>query len=205
MEKTFLYIDQLAINKKLNSVKTTIQIISKYFVKYNEIAGLPPMITEDLVNFIKTPRSFFIKILTNGETLKIGSLDLDTTKVYDLLANKPIEVENLVKELDSLNSDYLTVNNYFGELKFIEIKNGNLEVSSDYVEELNNTFTYYTESEDQQEALTIMNEVAAKLSELKQLQKKGFYYNEGTWIDHLFKVQSDYKTVKANIPEVRKF
>ena len=83
MENNFLYIDQQEINNKVTPVQSAISEFKSFYERYKKL-NLKELQSEDLQEFFKTPKTFFLNVLTGGESLSVGQLKLDPEKVYDL-------------------------------------------------------------------------------------------------------------------------
>ncbi|WP_028123276.1 hypothetical protein [Epilithonimonas tenax] len=179
MAKVLLWKDEVTIYRNIESVKGTIAGLKTFFERYKGL-GLSDMQTEDLKDFINNPKNFFVKILTNGESLKIGQLELNPQKVYDLFP-LPDGVNDLVVDINNFTAEYSYSGSYSYNIQHIKIVENQLTVSNEYIDSQNEKMTYYTESEDQEKAVTLLKRIAKDVTSLKALQK-GSFYNPQDWI-----------------------
>lgn len=198
MERQFLYTDQSSIDSNTNYVENAISIIYPYFERYKTL-NLPELTSEDLEEFIKNPKSFFVKILSNGETLKIGQMALDPLKLYDLLPI-PEEVKQLADDLISFSGEN-SFNSY--PLQYVSVSENELIVDPKYIADTKIRFTYYTENDDQNKALELILRIAEDLNTLKAIGKKPYFYLKNL-IEDCFK-EKEGNIVFGNIKAIRKF
>lgn len=178
--KTLLYIDQNNINANIQSIENAISVLNPFFIRYNNLE-LPEMLTENFTEFIQTPKVYFVKILSAGETLKIGQLELDPVKVYDLFP-LPDGVNELVNDIENMKFEF---SNYSFAIQHIVINESNLIVNPTYINSVTETNTFYAETPDQETAIVILNRVAQDLTTLKTLQKRS-YLNPNRWVVESF-------------------
>lgn len=179
MKKVFLYRDEANIFRQIETATGFKNSVQHFFTTYKEL-GLPEMKTEDIVDFITNPKVFFVKILTAGETLKIGQLELNPQKVYDLFPLPP-GVNELVVDIQNYTAEHQFDLRHLHHLKNIAIVDNELCICSTFKQRIEDTHTYYTETEDQNNALTLLKKIAKDLTSLKALQK-GNFYNPKDWI-----------------------
>ena len=184
MEKTFLYIDRQQINDKIAPAKTLISELKIFYERYKSL-NLKELNTDDLDEFFKTPKTFFLNVLTGGESLSVGQLKLDTEKVYDL-SPRPEGVDDLVNDITKKVNDYGIQRNYIGNLPYLSILNNELIVNPEYINEWTEMFTYYTTTEDQHNALILLTKIAKDLTELKALLKQPIY-GDGTFVENILR------------------
>lgn len=184
MDKVFLCIDQQEINNKVAPVKTAIAEFKPFYERYKAL-NLKEMVTTDLHEFIYTPKTFFLNVLTGGESLKIGQLQLDPEKVYDL-SPRPVGVDELVSDITKKINDYSIQRNYLGQVQNMEIVKNELIVSTVYVSEIKQMFTYYAETEDQKTALNLLIRVSEDLTKLQTLRKQDIY-GEGNFVENILR------------------
>ncbi|MEG2309770.1 hypothetical protein [Chryseobacterium sp.] len=188
--KTLLYIDQNNINANIQSIENAISVLNPFFIRYNNLE-LPEMLTENFTEFIQTPKVYFVKILSAGETLKIGQLELDPVKVYDLFP-LPDGVNELVNDIENMKFEF---SNYSYAIQHIIIQENKLVVNPNYVNEVTERNTFYVETPDQESAIVILKRVAQDLTTLKALQKKS-YRNPNQWVLESF--TEPHKDHKSN-------
>lgn len=143
---------------------------------------MPEITTENFSEYIQNPKSFFVKVLSNGETLKIGQLELNPLKVYDLFP-LPDGVDDLVNDIENMKFEF---SNYSYAIQHIVIQENELVVSNTYINEATTRNTFYAETPDQEKAIVILNRIAQDLTTLKALQKKQ-YRNPNQWVLESFK------------------
>lgn len=166
MEKQLAYRNQRQINEDVEKIKTSAKWHFQNFVdRYNSISILPTLESDDLVEFMDNPKSFLVLKLTNGETLNVGELKLSSEKVYDLL-DRPAEVDQLVNDIQTLNSDYSYQSNHRQNLVFFDIIENKLVVKESIVNEITEKYSSYIETENQFRALEIANDIVLKINEL---------------------------------------
>lgn len=182
MDKVFLCTDQQQINNKLSMVNSAISEFKPFYERYKAL-NLKVMVTEDLQEFLTTPKTFFLNVLTGGDCLNVGQLQLDPEKVYDL-SPRPPGVDALVSDITNKITDYSIQRNYIGQIQYMAISDNRLDVSPGYIDELNQSFTYYAETEDQKNALIILNRVTEDMNTLRDLRKEPMY-GENTFAEHL--------------------
>lgn len=204
MKKVFLYKDESNIFRRIESINGMIGSLNQLFDRYKTL-GLPDMKTEDFKEFIMNPKAFFIKILTNGETLKIGQLELDVQKVYELFP-LPNGVNELVTDIIKFNTQTYFQTHYAFNIKNVEIIENELCICSKFKQLLEDTHTFYTETEDQNTALTLLKRIAKDLTALKALQK-GNFYNPQDWIKESLIEKKTEKGIKytENLEKIRLF
>lgn len=204
MKRVFLYKDESNIFRRIESVNGMIGTLNELFDKYKALS-LPDMKTEDFKEFIMNPKAFFIKILTNGETLKIGQLELDTQKVYDLFP-LPAGVNELVNDIVNFNTQTYFQSHYAQNINNIKILNNELCICDKFKQHIEDTHTFYTETEDQNTALTLLKKIAKDLTALKALQKGGFY-NPQDWIKESLIEKKTEKGIEytENLQKIRLF
>ena len=182
MDKVFLYIDQQEINRSISPVTTAISEFQSFYERYKGL-NIKELNSEDLQEFFKKPKTFFLNVLTGGANLSVGQLKLDPEKVYDL-SPRPPGVDELVTDITMKITDYNIQRNYLGLLDHLTISNNELVVNPDYVKELTESFTYHTTTEDQNKALDLLIKVASDLTELKALLKRPIY-GDGTFVENI--------------------
>lgn len=202
--KILLHKDQYTIDNEINSMNNAISHFNEFYERYKAL-NLPQMETKDLPEFLNNPKTFFVKILAEGKTLKIGKLELDPSKVYDLFP-LPEGTNELVEDIEKMMGDNSMVNSYRYGIQYISIYENGLIINPDHVEYITNKNTYYTETTDQMNALEIANRIAKDLTDLKALQKKAFR-NPREWVNELFREKNtngkiDYST---NLMEIRRY
>ena len=112
MDKKLAYINQREINSALQEIEQSAKYhFQKLVDRYNSISILPHLETNDFYDLMKTPKPFLVLKLTKGQTLNIGELQLSTEKVYDLL-DRPAEVDELINDIEVLNTDYTFQKNH---------------------------------------------------------------------------------------------
>lgn len=186
--KTLLYTDQNNIDANIQSITNAISVLNPYFNRYKDL-GLIEMTTENFKEFVQNPKAFFVKTLSNGETLKIGQLELDPIKVYELFP-LPDGVDNLVNDIENMKFEF---SNYSYAIQYIIIQENELVVNPNYVNEVTERNTFYAETPDQEKAIVILKRVAQDLTTLKALQKKS-YRNPNQWVLESFtKPHEDHK------------
>ena len=204
MKKVFLYKDESNIFRRIESINGMIGSLNQLFDRYKTL-GLADMKTEDFKEFIMNPKAFFIKILTNGETLKIGQLELDVQKVYELFP-LPNGVNELVTDIIKFNTQTYFQTHYAFNIKNVEIIENELCICSKFKQLLEDTHTFYTETEDQNTALTLLKRIAKDLTALKALQK-GNFYNPQDWIKESLIEKKTEKGIEytENLEKIRLF
>lgn len=204
MKKVFLHKDESNIFRQIESINGMIGSLNQLFDRYKTL-GLPNMKTEDFKEFIMNPKAFFIKILTNGETLKIGQLELDVQKVYELFP-LPNGVNELVTDIIKFNTQTYFQTHYAFNIKNVEIIENELCICSKFKQLLEDTHTFYTETEDQNTALTLLKRIAKDLTALKALQK-GNFYNPQDWIKESLIEKKTEKGIEysENLEKIRLF
>lgn len=188
--KTLLYTDEHNINANIQSIENAISVLNPYFNRYKDL-GLTEMNTENFKEFIQNPKAFFVKTLSNGETLKIGQLELDPIKVYELFP-LPDGVDDLVNDIENMKFEF---SNYSYAIQHIIIQENKLVVNPNYVNEVTERNTFYAETPDQESAIVILKRVAQDLTTLKALQKKS-YRNPNQWVLESF--TEPHKDHKSN-------
>lgn len=199
---TFLYIDQQTIDFNLDSIKSAITVFTPFFNRYKEL-NLPELTDLNFSEFFTSPKTFLVQKLTNGETLKLGSLEIDPIKAFDLFP-LPESVHELIQAIEnSKTSNEITGANLWGLSKILIVDN-DLTINPTYIAELTDKYTYKTESADQDNALQLMTEIAENITALKVLQKKTFS-NSQDWVNDLLKTDSEKKVFFPNLKVVRNF
>ncbi|SMP08959.1 hypothetical protein [Chryseobacterium profundimaris] len=180
MPKILAYKNQQQINNILQYLNWTVDNAQIYIDKYKSFAALPALETIDIILFFNNPRSFIVQKLTNGEVLKVGNLTLSSEKVYDMM-DRPAGLDEFITEIEHLKSDKSWREIYFGYLNRLDIVNGKAVPKQSYIDEQTELNSYYIESENQNSALNLMNEIAPKLNSLFALLK-----SDNNSIDELF-------------------
>lgn len=203
MTKQFLYKDEAGIRSNLDYVETVITAITPYFESYKAL-NLPVLTPQELEEFIKNPKAFFVKILSNGETLKIGQMELEPSKIYELFPVQE-EIKTLVNDLESFQRQQ-NFSNYIFPLRYISVSENQLIINPEYVEKITSDFTYYTQTEEQNQALELMKRITEDLNTLKGLGKKPFFYYKRL-MENCFKEKDTNagNVIYENIKVVREF
>ena len=203
MTKQFLYTDESGKRSNLEYVQNAINAINPYFERY-KVLDLPVLTSEQLEEFTKTPKSFFVKILSDGETLKIGQMELEPSKVYELFP-VPEEIKILVNDLESFQRQQ-NFSSYAYPLQYISVSENQLIINPEYVEKITNDFTYYTQTEEQNQALELIKKITEDLNTLKALGKKPFFYYKKL-MENCFKEKDTNAgtVIYENIKVVREF
>lgn len=178
--KTLLYKDQNNITANIQSIENAISVLNPYYERYKAL-GMPEITTQNFSEYIINPKAFFVKILSNGETLNLGSLELDPVKAYELFPLSD-EVKTLVNDIENMKFEF---SNYSFAIKHIVINENNLTVNPAYINSITEQNTFFAETPDQETAIIILNRVAQDLTTLKNLQKKS-YLNPNRWIEESF-------------------
>ena len=202
MENKFLYIDQQEINNKVTPVQSVISEFKSFYERYKKL-NLKELQSENLQEFFKTPKTFFLNVLTGGESLSVGQLKLDPEKVYDL-SPRPSGVDELVADITKKINDYHIQRSYLPYLEYISISDEDLIVNPDYKKELTEKFTYYTTTEDQNKALTILTRLSSDLNELKKLSKRPIY-GDGNFVENILKGGDHNSPFSPNLKTVLAF
>ncbi|WP_313600622.1 hypothetical protein [Epilithonimonas vandammei] len=169
MDKKLAYINQREINSALQAIEQSAKYhFQKLVDRYNSISILPHLETNDFYDLMKTPKSFLVLKLTKGQTLNIGELQLSTEKVYDLL-DRPAEVDELINDIEVLNTDYTFQKNHKENIDFFDLKDGQLVIKKSKVNEVTESYSRYIESENQFKALELASELLPKINELFSL------------------------------------
>lgn len=174
MTKQFLYTDESGIRSNIEYVETAIRIINPLFEKYKTL-GLQEIKAENLKEFLDSPKAFFVKILSQGESLKVGQMELEPAKIYELFP-VPVEIKSLVDEIESFIRESNFMSSYAYPLQYIDVVENELIVLESYRTSITEKFTYYTETEEQNQALELLQKITADLNTLKGLGKKPFFY-----------------------------
>jgi len=202
--KILLHKDKHKINNEINAIKQTINILNPLYERFKELE-ISEMQPEEFTEFINHPKTFFVKILSQGKSLKIGKLELNPEKVYELFP-LPTGVKELVEDLERLikNNDFLSYNAF--NIQHISISENELIVSENYVERITNKHTFYAETENQLKALEVLNRIANDLTELQSLKKKQFI-NPREWLQEVFKEKEEKgrKEYTVNLMKVKHF
>lgn len=169
MDKLLAYKNTATINEWIGKIKDTANHFGQKFIdQYKTIPELPELETADIENLFMNPRSFFVLKLTKGEVLKVGDLTLSSEKVFDLL-DRPVGLDDLVSSLEALKHDRYFSGTYAANLKYLDLVDSQLVVKQSRVDEITEMFSYYIESENQHNALALVNDILPKLNQLMAL------------------------------------
>jgi len=179
MEAQKIYTDLNGINKDLYPIKNVISSLQKFIDKYNDIEGLPTLEENDIQELIRTPKTLFVRKLTNGESFVVGGLTITDDKVFELV-EKPNGVLELIEELNNeLNSSaHLNILNWIHNLRIVNGKD--LIISPAVVKSIEESNTIYLDTEKKQEVYDLLVNIADslnKLNEHKSIHPENFFEN----------------------------
>lgn len=204
MTKQFLYKDESGINSNLGYIETAINTIKPFFERFQAL-NLQTTTPINLNDFIGNPKAFFVNILADGETLKIGQMELEPEKIYELFPVSE-DIKQLVTDLLSFNRQSNFTGNNGYSLQHIIVSQNELSISEAYVNDVTDRHTFYTETEEQNQALELLQKITVDLNTLHNLGKKPFRY-----FDKLIQTCFKEKTIDneivmtENIKVVRNF
>lgn len=169
MIKQLAFRNEIEINSSLSDITgSATYYYQKFIDRYKAISILPELQTEDLINLMRNPRSLILTKLTKGETLSVGGIQLSSEKVFELL-DKPVEVDQLINDIESLREDSSYMNHHYRNIENFEIEKGKLQIKKSLVEEITERNSKYISSDDQFKALEIAKELLPKLNKLLSL------------------------------------
>ncbi|WP_312342944.1 hypothetical protein [Chryseobacterium binzhouense] len=169
MEKLLAYRNDYEINQLINKYNDAAKFYFNDFIKrYQSISILPELQTDDLVDFFRNPKSFFLLKLTKGETLKVGDLKLSSEKVFELL-ERPEEIDMLINDIEALKRDRKYMGEYGSFIVYFEICEGILKIKQNRINEVIEKYSRYIESEKQIKALKMANSLVSQINELLTL------------------------------------
>lgn len=195
MEAPFLYKDTSRIANILNLVKEAIRDINPIFTAYNQLE-LKTIDGEELQILLTSPKTFFLNLLTNGETLKVGSLTLDPEKVYEL-SPRPDGVDSLVNIIENENrKDHFRLY-HVAQIKNIDIVNNELVINEDYKKSVESENTYHADTPEKKRAYDLLIKITQDLSELRQ-SAVNIDNLPTDFLEHMVKRGDDPMTYKPN-------
>lgn len=203
MEKQLLYTDQSKINQSKTKITSAINAFKPFFEEYKQL-NIGDLKTEDLKTFFIKPKEFFMMLLTKGENLKVGDLMLDPEKLYELL-QKPEGVEDLVNNIEkTIRLDEFRLN-HIGYIDHIIVSEGQMLINPEYIRELTDKYTFYTETSDQLKAFELVKRIAEDFSELKNLLKEPEYAYYDDFRTFMIKESNDAKKYDSNIEAIARY
>lgn len=202
MDNNFLYTDVTNINKEIGTIETAIVEIKPLFESFKKL-NLGTLDANDIEKFINTPKTYFLDLLTKGESLKVGSLTLNPEKVYDL-SPRPDGVDELVKRIVSKKDQDFSNRRILPYLQRITIINNELAVNSIYRDEITKRFTYYADTPDKIRALELITEIAEKTTELKSISKN-LQYSDIDFRELIITRALDNITYKPNLKAIQSY
>lgn len=202
MDNNFLYTDVTNIGNEIGTIETAILEIKPLFESFKKL-NLGILDPNDIEKFINTPKTYFLDLLTKGESLKVGNLTLDPEKVYDL-SPRPEGVDELVQRIIIKKDQDFSTRRILPYLQHITIVNNELAVNSIYRDKITKSFTYYADTPDKMRALKLITEIAEKTTELKSISKK-LQYSDIDFRELIINQQSDYRTYKPNLKAIQSY
>lgn len=202
MEKKFLYVNKQELNNVLSEVESALVGFKPFFDKAKEI-GINSIKSENLDEFFRNPKSYFLQTLTKGQTLKVGDLELDSAKVYDL-ATRPDGLDELVTKIEGLKIDNIFVRHYFRHLPNLAVVENELIIDPKFIEDQTEIYTVYADTENRLKALALIKNISAELTVLKSIQK----HSPGSgaeWFDKIFSESYSDATISPKLSCITNF
>ncbi|PQA92754.1 hypothetical protein SAMN05421796_11062 [Chryseobacterium piscicola] len=170
MDRILAYKNTESINNWVHRIKETANFAQPFIDKYKTVPTLPELETEDLNNLFMNPRQFFVLKLTEGEVLQIGKLKMSSEKVFDFL-ERPSGLDELVSSLEALKNDRNFIGVYAANLEYVDLENGVLIPRQTFLNEIDELYSYYIDTENQHSALELINQIKPNLQALVSLLK----------------------------------
>lgn len=192
--KKLVYRNEPAIQGEINQLRTQKEYFQKLVDKLVE-NGIE-VTTDGLKQLIENPKAFIVIALTKGENLKVGSLSIDNNKLFDLM-EIPSEITSLIETIEKTRQTRGENEFYLWKVSLFSVNENVVEISKEHLECLEKQHSVFLETENQEKAYNILENVANQLNELPKYGLSASLEND------FFKVGFENKLV-INIHIIRR-
>ncbi len=199
-EKVLLTKNQGAIESEIAQLQPKKEYFQNYVNRLIAV-GITPTNT-DLQTLFENPKAYVTDKLTAGEEMKVGGLTLNKEKLFELI-EKPVGTNEIITDIekDQQNRSVREYNHW--SVKSFGIIEGIVTVTTETTEHINNRFSLFIESENQQTAFTKLQELAQILNNLNLLEVRTGTIAGTTEIAELLRFNNS--TFEVNPQAVKRF
>ncbi len=150
-----------------------LQTQKDYFQKYvNKVIALGITVDEnDLDLLFENPKSYITEKLTAGESMKVGSLNLNKEKLYELL-EKPPGTNDLINEIEKDLMDRGTREFHIWTVNNFKINQNEVVLKDETVEFINIKHSIFINNQNQKIAFEKLQQIATLFNDLNDLDCK---------------------------------
>ncbi|MGE5944974.1 MAG: hypothetical protein ACM31G_11610 [Flavobacteriales bacterium] len=155
-----------AIQGEIAQLSTT----KSYFQDYvNRIIALGIIVKEnDLPLLFDNPKVYITNKLTQGENLSIGSLKLDSEKLFDLL-DKPQGTLKIIEDVLRDIQDRSKRETHIWKVRNFNVQDNNVIINNDYFDQITNKHSLFIENDNQKQGFEKLKKIALLINEINEL------------------------------------
>lgn len=193
-KKIEVYFNKDAYEHTLSIYNKRIPFFQNIVDEYNKLGINNQLKEDDLKELLEDTKSLLATKIMNGQEMTVGGLKISTDAFFDLI-EKPENYNQFVTNVVMQTNSQENKENYVWQHHNYIVKEGNkIEIRAGLIDGLKESSTTFIKSKDQQNAYKLLEDIASKLTQLKNLKP---YFKTEDFISNHFVCVGDLNDVKT--------
>ena len=138
--------------------------------RYKALNILAPLLENDLVNMMNTPKEFIVNKITQGTDFNLGGLKLDAEKVFELV-EKPAGSIEFIEFIEASKKQNSTEKWFYRHAYFFIVVDGLVEIKPEEIEKIKTQNTVFLSSQKDKDIYDLLASICSEINNLNKLQK----------------------------------
>lgn len=155
---------------KINGEVSQLQSVKIYFQDHlNKVIALGITPSKDDLNLLfVNPKEYIADRLTRGEQMKVGGLNLNKERLFDLI-DKPNGTNDLIDSIQKDITHRKTREFYIWKVKNFSVDKNRVIINPEYLESITQRHSLFIETETQKKGFEKVQQIVKLINEINQI------------------------------------